>query len=232
MKYQKYKMLASAKIIGAGLATIGLAGSFILLFITIINFVSGFPEFSIALAFVSPELAFSWAFVSPELVEPSNIVLLFSNTVPIKVYLNSDINKKEIIEDNKSKSGVYQFINLLTGESYVGSSINLSSRLRQYYTYSFISSPARGKSIIFSSILKYGYSNFSLIILEYCEMKDCISREQFYIDIIKPTMNILQVAGSSLGYKHTKENIEKISNIKKITCIGPGNGFYGKQHTE
>lgn len=175
---------------------------------------------------------FTLAFVNPEFaIEPSSIILLFSNTVPIKISPNSDINKKAITEDNKSKSRVYQFINLLTGESYVGSSINLSNRLRQYYTYSFISSSARGKSIVFSSILKYGYSNFSIIILEYCEMKDCISREQFYIDGIKPPMNILKVAGSSLGYKHTKGNIGKISNIKRITCIGPGNGFYGKSHT-
>jgi hypothetical protein len=168
----------------------------------IINFVSGFPESSIFL-------------VSPEFIEPFNIILLFSNTVPIKIYPNAELDKEKIFLENKDKAGVYQFINLLTRESYVGSSINLSNRLRLYYTYSYISSSARGKSIIRSSILKNGYSNFSLTILEYCAIKDTISREQFYIDIIKPTMNILQVAGSSFGYNHTEEAKMSVAKIEK-----------------
>jgi group I intron endonuclease len=137
--------------------------------------------------------------------------ILYSSIVPIKVYANSDLNKKEIIQDNKNKAGIYQFINLLTKECYIGSSTNLSKRLGQYYNYSFISSPARGKSVIYSSILKYGYSNHSLTILEYCNVPDTISREQFYIDIIKPVMNILPNAGSSLGRILSKETRDKIS---------------------
>lgn len=184
-------------------------------------FASVSSESSIVLAFISPETS----------IEPINIIVLFSSIVPIKIYPNSDINKKEIIEDNKGKAGVYQFTNLLTGESYIGSSINLSKRFGQYYNYNFISSPARGKSIIYPSIINNGYSNFSLTILEYCEINDTINREQFYIDLIKPYMNILQVAGNSLGYKHTQESLEKMSSIKKLTYLGAGNSFYGKSHT-
>lgn len=204
--------------------------SFAWFVLIIINFVSGFPESSIFLALVSPEF-----------IEPSNIILLFSNTVPIKIYLNADLNKERIILENKDKAGVYQFINLLTGESYVGSSTNLSRRLRQYYSYSHISSKTRGKSIVCSSILKNGYSNFSLTILEYSEIKDIINREQFYIDVIVPTMNILQVAGNSLGYNHTKETREKIrkavngrehteetKTLMSKSKIGGGNPMYGK----
>jgi group I intron endonuclease len=107
------------------------------------------------------------------------------------IYNNSDLDKERIILDNKNKAGVYQFINLLIEESYVGSSTNLSVRFRQYFNYNYISSPTRSKSVIYSSILKNGYSNFSLTILEYCEIKDCINREQFYINLIKPSINIL-----------------------------------------
>lgn len=68
-------------------------------FLYIINFVPSWSyqeEFSITLAFVSPELLKYLVFVSPEIpIEPSNIILLFSNTVPIKVYLNADLNKKK-----------------------------------------------------------------------------------------------------------------------------------------
>jgi len=201
-------------------------------YLYLINFVSGIPEFFIPLTSVNPESSICLAFVRPDFaIEPFNMITLLSSTVPIKIYPNADLDKERIILENKDKAGVYQFINLLTGDSYVGSSTNLSRRLRQYYSYSFISSPARGKSIIFSSILRNGYSNFSLTILEYCEINDSMNREQFYIDVILPSMNILQIAGNSLGYKHTKESIAKISYIKKDSCFGSNNGFYSKQHT-
>lgn len=135
--------------------------------------------------------------------------------------------KKRIILDNKNKASVYQFINLLTGAFYVGSSTNLSKRFRQYYNYSYISSPIRGKSIIYSSIISNGYSSFSLIIIEYCEINDTINREQFYIDVIKPKMNILQTAGSLLGYKHTPEALAKLSEI----MTGKNYPMYGQSHT-
>lgn len=67
---------------------------------------------------------------------------------------------------------------------------------------------------IYKAWLKYGHSNFSLSILEYCEPDKCIEREQYYIDFFKPEYNILQTAGSSLGYKHSEEAIEKIITAK------------------
>ena len=65
--------------------------------------------------------------------------------------------------------------------------------------------------LINKALLKYGYGNFSLEILEYCEPKDLISREQYYLDLIKPEYNILKIAGSSLGYRHTEETFIKFS---------------------
>lgn len=40
-------------------------------------------------------------------------------------------------------------------------------------------------------------------------------REQFWIDNLKPAYNILPVAGSNLGYHHTEETKQKISNSTK-----------------
>jgi len=42
-----------------------------------------------------------------------------------------------------------------------------------------------------------------------------IEREQFYIDTLNPEYNILKVAGSLFGYKHTIESIQKMSEIAK-----------------
>lgn len=57
--------------------------------------------------------------------------------------------------------------------------------------------------------MKYGYSNFSLEILEYCDLYDTIQREQYFIDLLKPQYNILQVEGSSLGYLHSADTKKK-----------------------
>lgn len=63
---------------------------------------------------------------------------------------------------------------------------------------------------IYKGLLKYGHSNFSLEILEYCDINSVIEREQYFIDFFKPKYNVLKVAGSPLGYKHTPEAREKL----------------------
>ena len=195
----------------------------------IINFVSGIPEiFALVIRLAEfPTVLFLESYCLIDLEEILSVSTLLSSTVPIKIYLNADLDKQRIILENKDKPGVYQFINLLTGESYVGSSTNLNRRLRQYYNYSFISSPARGKSIIFSSILNNGYSNFSLIILEYCKIEDTIIREQFYLDVINPTMNILRIAANSLGFKHSEE----VKELMRINNMKDRNPMYNKTHS-
>jgi hypothetical protein len=65
------------------------------------------------------------------------------------------------------------------------------------------------------ALLKYGYSGFSLEILEYCEPSEAISREQFFIDLLQPDYNILAIAGSSLGFKQSEETKAKISAANK-----------------
>jgi group I intron endonuclease len=62
-------------------------------------------------------------------------------------------------------------------------------------------------------LLKYGYSKFKLDVLEYCDPCDVIAREQYYIDLLKPNYNILQVAGSFFGYKHTEETLAKMKEM-------------------
>jgi hypothetical protein len=64
--------------------------------------------------------------------------------------------------------------------------------------------------MIYKALLKYGYAGFKLDILEYCDSSVQISREQYYIDLLKPEYNILKVAGSLRGFKHSEKNIERI----------------------
>jgi hypothetical protein len=39
----------------------------------------------------------------------------------------------------------------------------------------------KSRNHIYSALLKNGYENFSLTILEYCEPEQCIEREDYYI---------------------------------------------------
>jgi group I intron endonuclease len=108
--------------------------------------------------------------------------------------------------------------------SYIGSAINLAQRLRDYLSMDFINnSLLKGNSKIYHALLKNGYSKFSLDILEYCEPNILISREQYYLDLLNPEYNILKVARSRLGFKHSKATIEKMSSMN--------NHFFGKTHS-
>lgn len=111
---------------------------------------------------------------------------------PLVIYSYED--KQLAIKENKGKSGVYRWVNTLTGDTYVGSAVSLSKRFSVYYSTKSINEvlsrspsgdPLRwsgSKSNILSALLKYGYSAFRLEILEYCEPSQTIVREQYYLD--------------------------------------------------
>lgn len=81
----------------------------------------------------------------------------------------------------------------------MGSSVNLGKRFSNYFSNKYITDP-KNNMLINKALVKYGYSNFSLEILEYCDPALAISREQYYIDLLKPIYNLAKVAGSTLGY--------------------------------
>ena len=132
------------------------------------------------------------------------------NIIPVVSYSNADKDKFIVYEENRNKSGIYRWNNLVTGDSYVGSAQNLTNRLSNYFSPKFLKRTIlKSRSIINNSLLKYGYNKFSLDILEYCESSVLIKREQYYLDTLKPKYNILKKAGSSFGYKHSLETLLK-----------------------
>jgi group I intron endonuclease len=64
------------------------------------------------------------------------------------------------------------------------------------------------------ALIKYGYANFQLDILEYCNSSDLIKLEQHYLELLNPEYNILKIAGSNLGYKHTEDTLTKFKSRK------------------
>lgn len=127
-------------------------------------------------------------------------------------YDNIFLRKLDILKENKNKSGVYKWNCLITGKSYVGSSVSLSKRFTFYYSLASLKRVvSKESSAIYSAILKYGHENFSLDILEYCEPDLLISKEQYYIDELKPKYNILKFASSRFGHKLSEDTKKALS---------------------
>lgn len=126
------------------------------------------------------------------------------------IYSNSWLNKSSILTENNKKCGIYRWVCLISNKSYIGSSTNITKRLRRYYSLKYLNNKIiRDNSLIYRAILKYGYSNFNLEILEYCNKEDRINREQYYLDLLKPEYNICKTAGSMLGFKHSAKTLLK-----------------------
>ena len=136
---------------------------------------------------------------------------------PVITYLNCEIEKDKIFSTertNKGKAVIYRWINNINKKTYIGSSVNLNQRLYKYYSVKHLH---KYKTPIHNALLKYGYSNFNLEILEYCEKKDSLLREQFYFDLLKPDYNILKIAGSSIGFKHSEKTLDMFRNKGKAS---------------
>lgn len=116
------------------------------------------------------------------------------------------------------KAGIYRFVNTVTGDCYIGSSSDLNRRRLQH-----LNSLRKNKhhSYRFQKAWNdYGETQFDYEILEELEITEDLKdqlfdREQYWINIIEPEYNILPAAGSTLGYHHTEETKQKISNSTK-----------------
>ena len=74
------------------------------------------------------------------------------------------------------------------------------------------------KTTIHYALLKYGFNNFKLEILEYCEEGvNPVNREQYYLDLFKPEYNILNQAGSILGFRHSEETLNYFREHREVS---------------
>jgi group I intron endonuclease len=150
---------------------------------------------------------------------------------PSVVYEDAYSMKKAILKENKGKAGIYMLTSKLTCDIYVGQSIDLRKRFMKYFSLSYINS--RKELIISRALIKYGYSNFSVTILEYCNESDLDVKEQYYFDKLNPQYNIQKIAGgSSKGLKLSEETKSKISKSLKGVYAGEKVYWYGRSMSE
>ena len=92
-----------------------------------------------------------------------------------------------------NKSGIYLITNLVNGKKYVGSSVVLKRRFKEYSNPLYITrNLKRGNSKLLNALLKYGSLNFEFKILETIEFLPSktkserrtllLEREQYYMD--------------------------------------------------
>jgi hypothetical protein len=134
---------------------------------------------------------------------------------------NAYTDKQKILKENKYKSGIYMFKNLINGKRYVGSSSNLSIRFREYLNINYLI--RNNYMYIYRALLKHDYSNFKLEILEYCEISELLIREKYYIDLLGSEYNTVKdpTLSPMSGRTHSDESSTKMSDItKKIDHSG------------
>jgi GIY-YIG catalytic domain len=141
------------------------------------------------------------------------------------LYKNLLLAKENLKLNIKNKTGIYQLVNLINGKTYVGSSIDLNRRLKEYLNPLYINrNLKKGNSAIMNALLKYGNIKFGIRFLEIIELDPKLSKseiksiiltkEQYYINLIKPEYNINFTAGSNFGRVFSEEVKIKMSLAK------------------
>lgn len=84
--------------------------------------------------------------------------------------------------------GIYMIICKINNHRYIGSSVNLRIRLQKHK--SLLRHNKHDNPHLQNAWNKYGEKNFFFTILEKCDEDNRFSREQFYVDTLKPEYNI------------------------------------------
>jgi group I intron endonuclease len=162
------------------------------------------------------------------------------------IYYKPKTNQTIIMTELKKKIGVYVWINTINKKVYIGSSVNLRSRIYTYF--SPVSLSKTPNAPLTRAFTKYTHDDFIFGILEYGEdPKDILNLEQKYLDLYLPEYNILKIAGSPLGQKRSlivrerqrlaaknriiSEEVQKALSEFRSSRRGELNSFFGKKHT-
>jgi len=109
---------------------------------------------------------------------------------------------------------IYAIINVVNEKHYVGQASDKLKRFREH------KKTLRGNYhcnvLLQRAFNKYGEDKFIFVVLENLLSCDQLNaREQHWIDLLRPEYNLAPVAGSLLGYKHSEEARENMSEAHK-----------------
>lgn len=135
---------------------------------------------------------------------------------------------QKINEQLQFKCGIYEIFNLKNGKKYIGSSKDLYNRLHEHlHNLKYKKSHNKHLQAAWD---KYGEDSFIYNILEYCDIEDQYSREQFYMDFIQPEYNFSPQVIANNGREISQETKDKISNTLKQKYQSGEITTYRQQH--
>ena len=111
------------------------------------------------------------------------------------------------------KSGIYKIENLINKKVYIGQSNNIFKRYHSHHKSDCFNenSPAYNFQI-YQAIRKYGIENFSITVLELCDIDKLNDREQFWINYYDSFKNGYN---RTKGGQHWSENIHSAETEEK-----------------
>lgn len=117
-------------------------------------------------------------------------------------------------------SGIYM-IQCKTHPSriYIGSALNIQKRW--WHHLSDLRKNKHHSPILQRLYNKYGDTELCFSVLTECSTSDLIEKEQFFIDLFKPSLNCSKIAGRTLGVKKSKK-----------ACLEQSIRLKGKKHTD
>lgn len=115
--------------------------------------------------------------------------------------------------------GIYKITNVKNKKFYIGSSNKVKPRWNLHKHE--LRKNKHHSSYLQNSWNKYGESSFKFEVVEKCFKKNLLEREQYFLDILKPSFNMNMIAHNCTGRPVSKTTRDKISK-----------GNTGKKHSE
>ena len=131
-----------------------------------------------------------------------------------------------MLEYLNKKPGIYKITNIKNGKVYIGSSLNLKTRIQKHFAD--LKNNKHHSVHLQRAYNKYGINSFKYEILEFIYFnedrlvlkKELLDREQYWMDIFQSYKenfgyNICEKADSNLGTKRSDEEKRKMSESRK-----------------
>lgn len=126
--------------------------------------------------------------------------------------------KEELLPWVLNQTGIYKIKNIFTGNFYIGSTAQ-SFRKRFERHLATLRKGTHHNQYLQRSFQKYGEESFVLYPIEFVPPEECVSREQDWMDALKPAYNACPNAGSTFGVKLSVGTRAKMSEAGKgRTC--------------
>jgi group I intron endonuclease len=109
--------------------------------------------------------------------------------------------------------GIYKISSITkSNRFYIGSSFDIDKRWKEHIRQ--LKNNCHHSAFLQRHFNKYGVDDIVFDVIEEhnsCTIAYLLSREQYFIDTLRPVFNSYLIAGSSLGYKHSKETCAKMN---------------------